>query len=244
VREARYDNDIVIVSIFINPTQFGPNEDLSRYPHDLKRDVGLVKELGVDIVFAPTAKEMYPEGFQTFVEPTGPLTEEVEGAIRPGHFRGMATIVLKLFNIVKPTNTYFGQKDAQQALIVAKMIQDLNLQINIHVLPTVREHDGLAMSSRNVNLAPAERKAAPILYQALTKAKAHFTTNPGQNSDILKNIITETIKKEPLMKLAYIEIRHPGSFEELKTLQTPALILIAAKIGTTRLIDNFLLSKD
>jgi pantoate--beta-alanine ligase len=238
VRKARAENDIVIVSIFVNPTQFGPNEDLSKYPQDLDRDMKLLEELGAAIVFTPNNESMYPKGYETYVEPTGFLADEVEGASRPGHFRGMATIVLKLFNIVKPTNAYFGQKDAQQAAIVAQMIKDFNLSINLNVLPTVREEDGLAMSSRNVYLNPKERKAASIIYKALQKGKDIFDKNLDKNVDIVLESIKQTIETEPLVKLEYIEIRALETFAKLETNTSPAIMLIAAKVGKARLIDN------
>lgn len=244
VRKARKENDVVIVSIFVNPTQFGPNEDLSRYPQDIERDIAILKEVGVDIVFTPNAESMYPEGFQTYVDPLGLLVTEVEGAIRPGHFRGMATIVLKLFNIIKPTNVYFGQKDAQQALIVEKMINDLNLPITFNVEPTVREKDGLAMSSRNVYLTPDERKAAAVLYKALHNGKEIFDKNLDKKVDIVKDEIWKILASEPILSLEYIEIRNPQTFEKQKKLTAPSLILIAVKIGKTRLIDNFLLQSN
>lgn len=241
VRKARKENDVVIVSIFVNPTQFGPNEDLSRYPQDIERDIVLLKEVGVDIIFTPNAESMYPERFQTYVDPLGLLVTEVEGAIRPGHFRGMATIVLKFFNIIKPTNVYFGQKDAQQALIVEKMITDLNLPITFNVEPTVREKDGLAMSSRNVYLTPDERKAAAVLYKALQKGKEIFDKNLDKNVDIVRDAISEILVSEPILSLEYIEIRNSQTFEKHNKLAAPSLMLIAVKIGKTRLIDNFLL---
>jgi pantoate--beta-alanine ligase len=244
VQKAREENDIVIVSIFVNPTQFGPKEDLSRYPRDLEKDIAKLKKLAVDIVFTPTAEEIYPEGFNTYVDPRGLLATEAEGKMRPGHFRGMATVVLLLFELVKPTKAYFGQKDAQQALIVSQMIRDFNLDINLQVLPIVREKDGLAMSSRNAYLNTAERKAAPSLYNALILAKESLSLNATQHSQILKNLITTTFAKEPLVELEYIEIRHQNNFVELETVTAPAILLIAAKVGKTRLIDNFVLQED
>lgn len=244
VKKARKENDIVIVSIFVNPTQFGPKEDLSHYPRDLKGDLAALEKLGVDLVFTPTNDDIYPQGFSTYVEPTGIFVTEVEGTSRPGHFRGVATVVLKLFEMIQPTNAYFGQKDAQQILVVSNMKRDLNLPVKLKVLPTVREKDGFAMSSRNAYLNPAERKAATILYKALTKAKESFSSNQGKHSDILKNVIMNEVKREKLVKLEYIEIRHPESFEQVTTLQPPAMLLIAAKVGSTRLIDNFVLQED
>jgi pantoate--beta-alanine ligase len=242
VRKAREENDIVIVSIFVNPTQFGPQEDLSRYPNDLPRDIELLKSLGVDIVFTPDSKTMYPKGFNTYVEPTGPLVTAAEGASRNGHFRGMATIVLKLFTITKPDNAYFGQKDAQQAAVVSRMISDFNLQVKLHIMPTIREKDGLAMSSRNAYLTQEERKSAAVLYKTLQTAQNVFQTT-NQTSKILK-AMNDVVSKEPKAAVDYVEIRSAESFERIDILEAPALLLIAAKIGKARLIDNFLLKKD
>jgi pantoate--beta-alanine ligase len=165
VRQARADTGVVVVSIFVNPTQFGPHEDLSRYPRDLERDLALLESVGTDIVFAPQADDLYPSGFATYVQPVGPLAEVLEAASRPGHFRGVATIVLKLFELVRPHQAYFGQKDAQQAAVIQRMVTDLNLPVRLRVLPIVREPDGLAMSSRNVYLGPEDRAAATVLYR-------------------------------------------------------------------------------
>ena len=171
VRKAKAENDVVVVSIFVNPTQFGQNEDFSKYPRDLQRDVAMLEREGTHLVFAPEASNMYPEGYATYVDVSGPLTERLEAAIRPGHFRGVATVVAKLFNIVQPTRSYFGQKDAQQALVIKKMVADLNMNLDVVVMPTIREADGLAMSSRNVYLNPSEREAAVVLSKALKLAE-------------------------------------------------------------------------
>lgn len=244
IKKAREENDILIVSIFVNPTQFGPKEDLSKYPRDLERDLKMLEKLSVDIVFTPTAQEMYPPDFTTFIEPTGPLVKEAEGASRPGHFRGVATIVLKLFNIIKPLHAYFGQKDAQQVAVIKHMIKDLNIPININIMPIIRESDGLAMSSRNSYLNPRERTAAPILYKALLAGKKALDSKPDTTPSSLIKAISNTLKTEPLVQQDYIQIRDPESFAELKKIQPPALFLIAAKVGPARLIDNFLLHPD
>jgi pantoate--beta-alanine ligase len=242
VKKAREENDIVIVSIFVNPTQFGPKEDLSRYPRDLERDFGLLEELGADVIFTPSAADIYPKDFQTYIDPVGPPVNEAEGAVRPGHFKGVATVVLKLFNIIHPTNVYFGQKDAQQVLVIANMIRDLNLSINLRILPTIRETDGLAMSSRNAYLTGTDREAATILYRSLLAGKQASQTT--KDIDEIRKAITEIFSTESKIELEYIEIRHAKTFEQLKTLKAPALFLIAAKTRTTRLIDNFVLQED
>lgn len=244
IRKAREENDKVFVSIFVNPTQFGPNEDLSSYPRDLNKDLELLEKAGADVVFTPDKNEMYPEGFQTYVIPSGLLVQEVEGAVRPGHFKGVATIVVKLFNLVQPNNVYFGQKDAQQALVVNQLIKDLNLPLQLHIMPIIREKDGLAMSSRNVYLSKAERTAAAVLYKSLQNGKDTFDNNLDKNIDIVVDSIRDTLVTEPLVKPEYIEIRHVETFVPLTTVKAPALILVAAKVGKARLIDNFLLDQN
>src|SRR5579859_7809643 len=179
VRHGRKENEILTASIFVNPTQFGPHEDLGSYPRDLPRDLRMLENLGVDIVFVPTPDEMYPPGFVTYVDPTGPLAIEAEGASRPGHFRGVATVVLKLFQIMQPERAYFGQKDAQQVAVISRMVTDLHLPITLSIHPTLREADGLAMSSRNAYLAPEARVASTILYRALTAGKEAFENTPA-----------------------------------------------------------------
>lgn len=244
VRKARADNDIVIVSIFVNPAQFGPKEDLDNYPSDIPNDLKKLKKLGVDVVFIPTANEMYPPGFSTFVNPKGHVATEAEGAKRPGHFEGMATIVLKLFQLVQPTNAYFGQKDVQQAIIVANLIKDLHLAVNLNVMPTIREKDGLAMSSRNKYLTLKTRKSATILYKALQKGKEVFEENLNKESTIVYLSMVQSFSMEHDVKPDYIEIRHPITFAVLSKLTAPALLLVAAKVGKARLIDNFYLQEN
>jgi len=239
VRRARAENDHVAVSIFVNPTQFGPHEDYSRYPRDLERDLRLLEPLGVDLVFAPSVEEMYPPGFQTWV-----IVEEVsrplEGAARPGHFRGVATVVTKLFNIVQPDRAYFGQKDAQQAVVIRRMVQDLNIPVEIVVCPTVREPDGLAMSSRNTYLNPEERRAATVLFRALQAAKARYEQGE-RDAERLREAMREVIQAEPLARLDYVSVADPETLQELDRVEDRALLSLAVYIGKTRLIDNILL---
>ena len=243
VRRARAENEILAVSIFVNPAQFGPHEDLARYPRDLPRDLRLLEDCDVDLVFTPTSSDMYPPGFVTYADPTGPLVEAAEGAARPGHFRGVATVVLKLFHILQPRRAYFGQKDAQQVAVIERMVNDLNLPVKLRILPTMREPDGLAMSSRNAYLAREARASATILYKALLAGKQVFESRAGTPASVVR-AMRETVAREPLAKLDYAEVRDPTTFLPLETLQAPALLLIAAFLGTTRLIDNFLLRTD
>ncbi len=244
VRQARAENDILTTSIFVNPTQFGPHEDLARYPRDLPRDLRLLEECGVDVVFTPTPDDMYPPGFVTYVEPTGPLVTMAEGASRPGHFRGVATIVLKLFQIIRPEQAYFGQKDAQQVAVIERMIADLHLPISLRTHPTMRETDGLAMSSRNAYLQPDVRAASTVLYQALLAGQATFENSPATGPAGVVQAMQDTVAGEPRARLDYAEVRDPVTFLPLNTLRSPALLLIAATLGNTRLIDNFLLRAD
>ena len=239
VRKARVENKTVIASIYVNPTQFGPREDLSKYPRDLPRDLAMLDKEGADVVFFPSDKEMYPTGYDTWVTVDN-LTKPLEGDSRPTHFRGVTTIVTKLFNIVRPTNAYFGQKDAQQALVIKKMAVDLNMNLKVVVCPTIREPDGLAMSSRNVYLNPEQRKLAPVLYQSLLLAKDIFAIGE-RNADVILEQMTTLIQKEPLAKIDYISISDTETLAELKTIQKSALVSMAVKFGNTRLIDNIIL---
>ena len=243
VRAARRENDVVVASIFVNPTQFGPREDLNTYPRDLPRDLRLLEEEGVDVVFTPTSAEMYPAGFVTYVDPTGPLAEQAEGASRPGHFRGVATVVLKLFQIVRPQYAYFGQKDGQQAVVIQRMVQDFNLRLHLRILPTVRESDGLAMSSRNAYLPGEDRVAARVLYEALQAGRAAFDANPGGPAWLVTKAMIDTVQAEPRARLDYAEVRN-SDFLLRETLEAPALLLIAAQVGPARLIDNFIVNED
>ncbi len=249
-QRARAENDITIVSIFLNPTQFGPNEDLSRYPRDLPRDLALLERAQVDVVFTPTAEAIYPAGFSTYVEPTGLLAERLEAATRPGHYRGVATVVAKLFQMVGPRRAYFGQKDAQQVAVIRRMVADLNMPISLRVLPTVREADGLAMSSRNAYLNTEQRAAATVLSRALEAGRvawehAHATgQNDGAAVENVRQAMVTTVADEPAATLDYADICHPDTIAPLAQLTTPALLAIAAKVGPTRLIDNYLLRAD
>lgn len=238
-RRARAECDSVVASIFVNPTQFGPTEDLSKYPRDLKRDLTLLESVGVDLVWTPTEEVMYPHGFNTWVEVEG-LTKPLEGAARPGHFRGVTTVVAKLFNAVQPQVAYFGQKDAQQAAVIRKMTRDLNFPIEIVVCPTVREADGLAMSSRNSYLSPEERQSATILFRALSAAKSAYERGE-RNAEALRNIMAETLASEPRAQMQYVSCADYDTLEELETVTGKTLLSMAVFIGKTRLIDNFVL---
>ena len=239
VRRARSENESVIVSIFVNPTQFGPQEDFATYPRDFQRDLNLLWAEGVDVVFAPEAEEMYPPGFSAWVGVEG-LTEHLEGACRPGHFRGVATVVAKLFNITSPTRAYFGQKDAQQALVLKRMVADLNFGLELIVVPTVREPDGLAMSSRNVYLTPEERRSATILWRALSEAKKLWEEGE-RDAERLRRQMRELIQSEPRAQLEYVSVADAESLEELSEIDRPALVSLAVRLGRARLIDNITL---
>lgn len=242
VRRARAENDAVAASIFVNPTQFGPKEDLASYPRDLDRDLTLLRGEGVDLVFTPEAGEVYPPGCDTWVEVKG-VTEPLEGVVRPGHFRGVATVVLKLFNIVQPDKAYFGWKDAQQLLTIKKMAADLNLGLAIVGVPTVRESDGLAMSSRNVYLKPAERQAALVLWRALGLARDLWRQGE-RNAEEVRRRMLALIEKEPLARVDYVSIASPETLRPVESLEGAALVLLAVYIGRTRLIDNLLLGEN
>lgn len=240
VRAAKARMGAVAVSIFVNPTQFAPTDDLARYPRDLERDLALLEAAGCDLVFTPGVEEIYPAGFSTRVEVEG-VTAPLEGAVRPGHFLGVATVVLKLFNIVQPDAAWFGQKDAQQCAVLRRMAADLDLPVEIVVAPTVREPDGLAMSSRNVYLAPPERAAAVVLISALRAAEALFQTGE-RDAERLRRAMDEVIAGEPLARPDYVSIADPDSLAELTTIDAHgALASLAVRIGSTRLIDNLLL---
>jgi len=238
VKQARQENASVVVSIFVNPTQFGPREDFRKYPRDTKHDLAMLGPM-TDIVFMPAAKEMYPEEYDTWVD-VGTIAERLEGAARPGHFRGVATVVAKLFNIIQPSRAYFGQKDAQQIAVIRKMVADLNMKLEVIALPTVREGDGLATSSRNTYLNTDERQAAAVLYKALTLAQALWTQGE-RNAGVIRQEMMGLIKKEPLADIDYISIADDKTLEELHRIKNRALVSIAVKIGKTRLIDNTLL---
>jgi len=239
VKRARAENSSVVVSIFVNPTQFGPQEDFDSYPRDPERDLAMLKKEKTNIVFTPSVAEMYPAQFNSWVE-VGKLTERLDGASRPGHFRGVTTVVAKLFNIVQPTRAYFGQKDAQQLAVIKKMVADLNMNLEIVTIPTVREPDGLAMSSRNTYLNPQERQAATVLYQALSLAQQLWAQGE-KNAEPMRQEMTALIQKQPLADIDYVSIADPETLDELDTVKPPALVSLAVKIGKTRLIDNVVL---
>ena len=239
VRRARARDAVVVASVFVNPMQFGPSEDLARYPRTPERDAALLEAEGVDVLFMPSADEMYPPGFVTRVA-VGRIGEVLEGSRRPGHFAGVATVVLKLFQLVRPTRAYFGQKDAQQLAVIRQMVRDLNLPVEIVPGPTIREPDGLAMSSRNAYLSPAERRAATVLYHALTAARDRY--NAGErDAEALRHVMHKTVSAEPLARLDYAEVVDADTMEPPATAEAGALLVIAARIGTTRLIDNIAL---
>jgi pantoate--beta-alanine ligase len=258
VKRARTENDHAAVSIFVNPTQFGPNEDLAAYPRDLDRDLSLLEPLGVDLVFNPSPEVMYPANYQTYVT-VEDVTKDLEGASRPGHFRGVATVVTKLFNIVGAERAYFGQKDAQQAIVIQRMVQDLNMPIEIIICPTQREADGLALSSRNTYLDADQRRAAPVLYRALCAAKEAFDRGE-RDGDHLRSIMREIIAAEPLARLDYVSAADATTLQELLPQPSPrpspsrpavpplsghgkgagVLLSLAVRVGKPRLIDNFL----
>lgn len=239
VREARKKCDIVIVSIFVNPIQFGVNEDLDDYPRDIERDRALLEKENVDAIFVPAVKEMYPQGYSTYVEAYGEITMKLCGAARPGHFKGVTTVVSKLFNICLPDKAFFGQKDAQQALIVEKMVRELNFPLEIVRVPIVREHGGLAMSSRNVYLDGEQRQEALVLNRALKKAEE---TIRGGERDVekIKLQIREMIEAQPQARIDYIEIYNASDLEDIKKISGQVLIALAVKFGSTRLIDNLI----
>jgi len=239
VRAAQSDNDATIVTIFVNPTQFGPNEDLSAYPRTLKDDLDLLEAEGVDIVFAPTPSEVYPPGFQTQVDVTQ-VSQGLEGERRPGHFQGVATVVTKLFNLAQPTCAYFGQKDAQQVVVVRRLVADLNFPVFVEVIPTVREPDGLAMSSRNRYLDTAQRSSASVLFRALRAASDRYTAGE-RHPAILRNLIQTTVESEAQAEVDYVSIADPQTLRELSLPgESPVLASLTVKFGKVRLLDNML----
>ena len=241
VRLAKRESASVGVSIFVNPAQFGPQEDLAAYPRDLPRDFSQLEAEGVDVVWTPRAEDVYPEGFQTWVS-VEEVTRRLEGAHRPGHFRGVATVVSKLFHAFEPQRAYFGQKDAQQVAVVRRMTRDLDFPIEIVVGPTIREPDGLAMSSRNVYLEPAQRQAATVLYRALRAAGESFEAGERDAAG-LRRILNEILASEPLARPQYVSVADPDSLEELQGPVQRALLSTAVVIGKTRLIDNVIVEK-
>ncbi|MBZ0286567.1 MAG: pantoate--beta-alanine ligase [Anaerolineae bacterium] len=240
VEEARRDNEVVFVSIFINPTQFAANEDLSKYPRDLPKDLDMLRAAGVDVVFTPTPALMYPPGFQTWVQVTD-VSQGLEGARRPEHFKGVATVVSKLFNLFQPHNAYFGQKDAQQVAVIKRMARDLNFPLEIIVIPTEREADGLAMSSRNAYLSPDQRVGAGVIYRAINAAAEVYEL--GERAPFaLRQAMMYVIMNEPLAETDYISVADAATLQELDApSQEPLLISLTVKFGRTRLLDNMLL---
>ena len=240
VRRARAENATVAVSIFVNPTQFGENEDLSTYPRDMERDLELLEAEGVDLVYAPVLEEVYPPGFDTWIEP-GALAERLEGAARPGHFRGVATVVAKLFNVVSPDRAYFGQKDGQQLAVIRQMARDLDMEVEIVPVPTVRDADGLALSSRNAYLTLEQRQAAPVIYRALSEAQ-RLCLEGETDAERLLGAVREILESEPLLEgIDYVSVADASTLEELERVEGPAIVSTAVRLGQTRLIDNVLL---
>jgi pantoate--beta-alanine ligase len=239
VERARSENDRVGVSIFVNPTQFAPTEDLAAYPRDLEHDLSLLRAAGTDLVWAPPAPEVYPTGFQTFVD-VEEVTKPLEGAARPGHFRGVATVVAILFNVFQPDRAYFGQKDAQQVVVIRQMARDLAFPLEVVVCPTMREPDGLAMSSRNIYLTPEQRVAAPVLYRALCAARDAWHSGV-RDGETLRRTMRAVLDAEPLARTDYVSASDPRTLHELGDASRGALLSMAVRIGKARLIDNMLL---
>jgi len=237
VRRARADNQHVVVTIFVNPTQFGPQEDYQHYPRDPERDLRLLEQEGADVVFMPSVEEMYPPGFDAWVEVGEALTGRLEGAARPGHFRGVTTVVAKLFEIVQAQRAYFGQKDGQQLAVIRKMVADLNMGVEIVGLPTVREPDGLAMSSRNVYLSPEERRAATVLWRSLGRARELFDGGE-RRAEVIRGEMQAVLASEPLARVEYVSVADAETLAELEAIEGPAMVSLAVRIGKTRLIDN------
>lgn len=242
VKQARGENSVVVVSIYVNPSQFVPGEDFGTYPRDLSRDLKLLEQEKTDVVFVPSDDVMYPPRFSSWVD-VGKVTERLEGASRPGHFRGVATVCTKLFNIVQPTRAYFGQKDAQQAIVIKRMVAELNMDLEIVVVPTVRESNGLALSSRNVYLNPDERRAAAVLFEALSLAKQLWQDGEKDGDNIRQQMVWR-IQREPLAQIDYVSIADSNTLEELNHVDRPALASLAVRIGKARLIDNVMLGEE
>jgi pantoate--beta-alanine ligase len=242
IHEARAMCDVVVVSVFVNPAQFGASEDFDSYPRNLTRDADLLAEYNVDYVFAPDVEEIYPPGFSTYVTVEG-LSEELEGASRPGHFRGVTTIVALMLNLIRPDFAFFGQKDAQQAIVIKQMVRDLAFDAEIVIVPIVREESGLAMSSRNKYLNDAQRQAATVLYRSLSQARAAYDKGEHNTEDLI-DLVRATIESEPLARIDYVSVNDADTLETLdKVDDRPALLSLAVFIGKTRLIDNVVLGK-
>jgi len=237
VRRARRENRVLAVSIFVNPSQFGPSEDYGTYPRDLERDLALLDSEGTDLVFAPPADEMYPPGYGTWIDLPS-MGNRLEGEQRPSHFQGVATVVSKLFNIIEPNAAYFGQKDGQQVAVIRRMVADLNMDVEIRVVPTVREADGLALSSRNVYLSKDERRAAPVIFRALSRAREMWAG--GEHSaDALRTEVRRMLESEAAVSaIDYVSIANPDTLEEMDTIRPPAMVSVAVRFGRTRLLDN------
>lgn len=242
VRRACGDNEHLVVSIFVNPTQFGPQEDYRRYPRDPERDLRLLEQEGADVVFMPGVEEMYPPGFDTWVEVGESLTGRLEGAFRPGHLRGVTTVVAKLFNIVQPQRAYFGQKDGQQLAVIRRMAADLNMGVEVVAVPTVREPDGLAMSSRNAYLSPEERRAAAVLWRSLCRARELFDGGE-RRAEVIRGEMGAVLASEPLARVEYVSVADAETLAELETIDRAAMVSLAVRIGSTRLIDNVVLGE-
>lgn len=242
VRCAKGENESVVVSIYVNPTQFAPTEDLKAYPRNTERDLALLENEGVDLVWSPSDQDMYPPGFQTWIE-LERLTKFLEGSYRPEHFRGVATVVSKLFNAVQPQRAYFGQKDAQQAVVITRMTQDLNFPVEVIICPTIREADGLALSSRNSYLNPEERRGAPVLYRALSGAKEAFESGIIDSEELHTHML-EVLENEPLAEVEYVSVADLETLEELDGPITRGLLSMAVRFRTIRLIDNMIVGVD
>ena len=240
VDRARADNLTVAVSIFVNPTQFGDKADLEKYPRDLDGDLEMLRRHGVDLVYSPSVDEVYPEGFDTWVN-VGPLADKLEGQHRPGHFRGVATVVSKLFNVTMPSRAYFGQKDGQQTVVIQKLVRDLDMDVEVVVMPTIREPDGLAMSSRNVQLSPEQRQAAPVVHRAL--CQAHRLWIEGERSgDILREAAQTILQAESMVdSIDYVSVADPITLDEITRIEGRAMVSVALHMGSVRLIDNIVL---
>ena len=240
VDRARADNLTVAVSIFVNPAQFGDQEDLEKYPRDLEGDLEMLRRHGVDLVYSPTVDEVYPEGFDTWVN-VGPLADKLEGLHRPGHFRGVATVVSKLFNVTLPSRAYFGQKDGQQTVVIQKLVRDLDMDVEVVVMPTIREPDGLAMSSRNIQLSPEQRQAAPVVYRAL--CRAHMLWMEGErNGDALRGAAQAILEAESQVdQIDYVSVANIATLDEMDQVEGRAMVSAALHMGPVRLIDNIVL---
>jgi len=237
VRCARADNDHLVVSIFVNPSQFGPQEDYQRYPRDPERDLRLLEQEGTDAVFMPGVEEMYPQGFDAWVEVSESLTGRLEGASRPGHFRGVTTVVARLFDVVQAQRAYFGQKDGQQLTVIRKMVAEFKMGVEIVAVPTVREPDGLAMSSRNSYLSPEERRAAAVLWRSLSRARELFDGGE-RRAEVIRGEMRAVLVSEPLARVEYVSVADVETLAELETVDRAAMVSLAVRIGGTRLIDN------